>query len=102
MLTSTIFTLGLLTVVLSIVVASKFKAYSKDLAGQSNRLSTAISWQLAGEAVIGFGTLIFAAAAHFGWLDHWSIQVQSCLRLVMFLATSLTTVHLWQTLSKTE
>ncbi len=102
MLTSTIFTLGLLTVVLSIVVASKFKAYSKDLAGQSNRLSTAISWQLAGEAVIGFGTLVFATAAHFGWLDHWSIEVQSCLRLVMFLATSLTTVHLWQTLSKTE
>jgi hypothetical protein len=102
MVTSIIFTLGLLTVVLSIVVASKFKAYSRDLAGQSNRLSTAISWQLVGEAVIGFGTLIFATAAHFGWLDHWSIEVQSCLRLVMFLATSLTTLHLWQTLSKTE
>ena len=101
MITSIIFALGLITVVLSVLVARKFRRYSKDLDGHSHKLSKAISWQLVGEAVIGFGTLIFATAAHFGWLTHWSIEVQSSLRSVMFLATSVTTIHLWRTLGKT-
>jgi hypothetical protein len=102
MITSIIFALGLITVVLSVMVAGKFRKYSKDLDGHSNKLSSAISWQLVGEAVIGFGTLIFATAAHFEWLNDWSIETQSSLRFVMFLATSATTIHLWRTLSKGE
>jgi hypothetical protein len=87
--------MGLVTVILSLVVAHQFKGSSKGLEGRSKRLSTAIAWQLLGEATIGFGTLIFATAAHFGWLSGWSVELQSSLRFVMFLATSVTTIHLW-------
>lgn len=102
MLTSLIFILGLVTVVLSAVVATKFKGYSRDLDGHSHNLSKAISWQLVGEAIIGFGTLVFATAAHFGWLPNWPIEVQSALRFVMFVATSVTTLHLWRVVRHTS
>ena len=102
MITSIIFTLGMVTVILSAVVATKFRGYSKDLDGHSHNLSRAISWQLVGEGVIGFGTLVFAAAAHFGWLSHWSIETQSTLRFIMFAATSATTVHLWLTIRRND
>lgn len=95
--TLTIFVLGIITVVLSIVVAAAFYVTSGH---RSRKLTLALTWQLIGEAVIGLGTLIFATAAHFGWLDHWSEATQSSIRLVMFLATSLTTVHLFRTVHK--
>lgn len=100
MFTSVIFILGLITVILSILVALSFKTYSKSLDGHSKNVSKAISLQLAGEAVIGFGTLIFATAAHFGWLPHWSVEIQSTLRFIMFAATSVTTIHLWMTIHR--
>jgi hypothetical protein len=99
--TSVIFVMGLVTVILSAVVATKFKGYSKDLDGHSRNLSRAISWQLVGEGIIGFGTLIFATAAHFGWLSSWPVEVQSGLRFIMFAATSATTIHLWRVVRKT-
>jgi hypothetical protein len=100
--TSIIFALGMVTVILSAVVATKFRGYSKDLDGHSHNLSKAISWQLIGEGIIGFGTLIFASAAHFGWLAHWSVETQSLLRFIMFGATSATTVHLWLTIRRND
>lgn len=98
LITFIIFLLGLVTVVLSMVVSVKFNYYKKHLTGSARKLSSAVSWQLIGEAIIGLGTLIFATAAFFDVLKTWSIEAQSTLRLFMFLATSLTTVHLFKTL----
>lgn len=98
LLTFFIFLLGFITVVLSVIVSYKFSQYKNHLTGDARRLSKAIAWQLIGEAIIGFGTLIFATAAFFDVLSSWSIFVQSCLRFVMFLATSITTLHLLITL----
>lgn len=94
-LTFIIFAMGLATVILSVVVSLRFVKSSHTLEGQSKKLSKAIAWQLAGESVIGLGTLVFATGAHFGWLNNWPIEVQSTLRFVMFAATSFTTAHLW-------
>lgn len=91
--TLTIFILGIVTVVLSVVVAVVFYLTKSP---HSRRLTLALAWQLVGEAVIGLGTLIFATAAHFGWLSQWSEELQSSIRLMMFLATSLTTMHLFR------
>lgn len=98
MVTALIFTLGVMTVYLSVAVSIKFRQYRSQLEGNARNLSGAISWQLIGEAVIGFGTLVFSAAAHFGVLDSWSLWLQSAIRFSMFLATSMTTVHLMATL----
>jgi len=87
-----------MTVALSLIVAFKFTSYRKSLDGGAKRISDAIAWQLIGESIIGFGTLIFSAAAHFGVLQHWSLSFQSSLRFVMFLATAITTYHLLRTL----
>ena len=102
LITTLIFILGVITVVLSIVASCKFCEYKKRLEGSSKVLSNAISWQLAGEAVIGIGTLIFATAAHYEVLPSWPIELQSMLRFVMFTATSLTTLHLMLVLIKME
>ena len=93
MITTVKFVLGIITVSLSLIAAREFMK-SSEMGGRVGGLSSAISWQLWGESVIGAGTLIFATAAHFGWLPHWSIETQSLLRFAMFLATSLTTLHL--------
>ena len=94
MLTLTIILLGTLTVLLSLFAAKEFLRRADELSERAGSLSRAISWQLWGESVIGAGTLIFAAAAHFGFLDTWSPEFQNLLRLIMFSATSLTTLHL--------
>ena len=93
-ITNVIFILGITTVILSCIASKKFCSYRKKLDGDSGSLSNAISLTLLGEAIIGLGTLVFAAAAHFGVLPSWSIGLQSGLRFVMFLATSSTTIHL--------
>lgn len=93
--------MGTATVVLSIVVAYLFCQQARGLGrGDSWRLSNALSWQLCGEAIIGMGTLTFSFAAHKGWLNEWSIELQSALRFLMFLATSLTTLHLYITIKR--
>lgn len=89
--------MGAATVFLSVAVAVAFNGQSGNLKGDSRKLSTSIAWQLVGEAMIGFGTLIFAVAAHQGWLIGWSLELQSSLRFLMLLATSLTTLHLFRT-----
>lgn len=100
MLTITIIILGTLTVLLSLFAAREFMRTAGNIRVSASNLSVAISWQLWGESVIGAGTLIFAAAAHFGMLETWSIQAQNLLRLVMFFATSLTTLHLCMVIRK--
>jgi predicted membrane protein len=90
--------MGVMTVTLSVLVAFKFSRYRANLKGGALHLSSAISLQLIGEAIIGFGTLIFSLAAYLGVLDSWSLEIQSLLRFVMFLATSITTWHLLRTL----
>lgn len=96
LMTAIILILGLATVILSCVTARFF--YKHHVIRHSNsgsgRLANAIKWQLLGEAVIGFGTVIFAFAAHFGYLNDWSLMTQSTLRFIMFIATSVTTLHL--------
>jgi len=89
-----------MTVTLSVLVAFKFNRYKTNLQGGAFQLSGAISLQLIGEAVIGFGTLIFSLAAYLGVLDSWSIEIQSLLRFTMFFATSVTTWHLLRTLHR--
>ena len=86
--------LGGITVLLSIIVAAAFRNFTKR-GSISSRLAHGIKWQLAGEAVIGAGTLIFALLAHFELLNSLSTLDQSMIRLIMFIATSVTTIHLW-------
>ena len=100
LLTLSIFVMGLVTVVISLVVAYKFNYFKNHLEGKPKKLAKAVAWQLLGEAIIGLGTLIFASAAFFGVLSSWSVEIQSALRFVMFFATSVTTVHLMLTLKK--
>jgi hypothetical protein len=100
--TGIILILGLLTVGLSLTVAMKFYSYTKKLDGKSEKLSFSIFYQLIGEATIGFGTLLFAAAAHFDWLQEIGGPIQSTMRFIMFLAASATTWHLLRTLKKME
>lgn len=93
-LTGFIFLLGLLTLALSIYSCVKFNAFSSNLSSSASKLSHAIALQLAGEAILGFGTLLFATAEFFGWLSGWSYEFTSFLRFVMFFATAFTTMHL--------
>lgn len=101
-LTTFNFFLGIATVLLSSRVAYRFHSYQKRMVGRPKKISKAISWQLLGEAVIGFGTLVFATAAHYGWLQHWPEIVQSSIRFCMFFATSATTWHLLKRLKDIE
>ena len=98
--TCAIFFLGAVTVILSIIVSHKFTRYCTR--SHSSQLATAVAWQLAGEAVIGLGTLLFAGAAHLGALPDWPQWVQSWIRFIMFTATSTTTLHLFFTLKRIE
>ena len=98
-MTITIMFLGVSTVVLSCLVAVRFfKFYRTMRANATRKLSLSIAFQLVGEAIIGLGTLVFACAAHFGWLDSWSVGIQSLIRFLMFFATATTTYHLFVTL----
>lgn len=99
-LTLIIVLLGTATVVLSIFVAFKFRQHAQSMDGDGMRLSTALCFQLAGEAILGVGTLAFAVLAYLGMLPHVPIQVQSILRLIMFVASSFTTVHLYMVTSR--
>lgn len=101
-ITALIFALGVATVLLSGRVAARFYSYSKQCEKEPKKLSIAICLQLIGEAIIGFGTLAFAAAAHWGYLNGWSIEFQSAIRFAMFFATSVTTWHLCKVLGKIE
>ena len=96
LMTAIILALGFATVTLSCITAHYFYKHHvrRPSKSGSGRLANAIKWQLLGEAVIGFGTVVFAFAAHFGYLSDWSIMTQSTLRFIMFIATSVTTLHL--------
>ena len=101
MITFLIFCLGLITVYLSVIIAKKFHDKFKTFNDARNRgFSLALCAQLVGEAVMGLGTLTFAAAAHFGWLEGWSVEFQSTLRFIMFFATASTSIHLYRTIEK--
>jgi|GEM_PF-2825106 len=89
--------LGVATVLLSCWAAHKFHVIRNRRSKDSRRLSTAITLQLLGEAVIGMGTLAFSIAAATGWLHDWSDNLQSCIRFIMFFCTSSTTYHLLRT-----
>ena len=67
---------------------------------RSGDISEAITWQLSGEAFMGAITMLFAAAAYFEWLPHWSVEFQSFLRFCMFSVTAATTLHLVRTIHK--
>lgn len=99
-LTLMIVILGTATVVLSAWVAYKFKQHAKKLSKSSHKLTRALMWQLIGEALLGLGTLGFAVMAYLGMLPDVPVRVQSAMRLFMFAASSITTVHLYLTTSK--
>ena len=101
MTTTLIFLFGLFTVLLSLTVAIKFRNQSLNaVAEDSARLSSALAWQLVGEAVLGLGTLAFATAAHFEVLHNWSTELQSAVRGVMFTVAGATTLHLYLTINR--
>lgn len=110
LVTGAIFALGACTIVLSVIACIKFGKYTSHLRkpgrdavdNNAGRLTNAISWQLAGEAVIGAGTLMFAAAEFLGFLSKVSWGCTSLLRFVMFVATSATTLHLVRVIIRNE
>ena len=57
-------------------------------------------WQLIGEALLGVGTTVFAVLAYMNLLPHVSESVQSMIRVCMFSASSLTTIHLYLVTSR--
>ncbi len=99
-LTLIIVILGTSTVVLSVFVAAKFKQQASHLHGGSRKLSRALMWQLIGEACLGAGTLVFAALAYFHMLPTVPVAVQSAMRLFIFSASGLTTIHLYLTTTR--
>jgi len=100
-ITAAIYVLGLATVTLSLLVAFSFMRESTKINKLgAKRMTSALAWQLVGEAAIVAGALAFAYAAHTGALAEWSILKQSTLRLSMFLATSATTAHLYLTIRR--
>ena len=96
-MTLCIFILGAGTVILSMWAAVLFSRVKK---GKGSNLSSAITWQLSGEAFMGAVTMLFAAAAYFEWLPHWSVEFQSFLRFCMFAVTAATTLHLVRTIKQ--
>jgi len=101
-LTYMIVLLGAATVTLSVYVAVQFFAKHIKMRGDGRRLTGALVLMLAGEAVLGLGTLCFAIAAHTGHLPHIPVELQSVARLVMFAATSITTLHLFMVIMKLD
>ena len=100
--TALIVIMGAATVVLSIFVAYKFKQQSRTLGKASGKLSLALMFQLAGEACLGAGTLWFAVMAYLGQLPDVPIFVQSMVRVFIFSASSITTIHLYLVTTRLE
>ena len=99
-LTFMITLLGSATVVLSAYVAISFFIQNiKMRNGDGRRLTRALTWMVLGELVLGVGTLCFAVLAHTQHLPMIPVEVQSIARLIMFGATSLTTLHLFVVIS---
>ena len=94
-LTILIVFLGAATVGLSGFVAYKLFIQHSKMLGGGKKLTSALVYLLIGEACLGAGTLAFAVMAHTGHLPNVPIPIQSLLRLTMFLATALTTAHLY-------
>lgn len=99
-LTLLIVLLGTSTVVLSIFVAAKLKKQARHLHGGSKKFTKALMWQLIGEALLGAGTLAFAVLAYLNLLPAVPVVVQSAMRLFIFSASGLTTIHLYLTTTR--
>lgn len=100
MLTFAIICLGGATVILSLAVAWRFFELSAVVRPVSRPLAVALCCQLVGSAVIGSGCLAIAVAEQNGTISEWGGDLQSTLRLTMFMATAITTIHLSRTLTK--
>ena len=101
-LTYMIVILGAATVALSLYVAFSFLIKHGHMRGDSRRLTGALMLQLFGEAILGAGTLLFAIFAHTGHLPNIPIALQSSLRLLMFVATAATTIHLFVVIARLD
>jgi len=101
-ITLSIVIMGLATVILSVFVAYKFKQQAKHLTNGSGMLSTALMWQLIGEAALGAGTTAFAILAYKEALPDVPVMIQSAMRVFMFSASSLTTIHLFIVTARIE
>ena len=101
-LTLLIVLMGASTVVLSVHVAYKFRQQARQLDNGSKKLSKALMWQLVGEACLGAGTLWFAVMAYTGQLPEVPVFLQSMVRVFIFSASSLTTIHLYLTTTRLE
>ena len=99
-LTFLIVAMGVTTVSLSAFVAYEFHGHGSKMEGDGLRLTKALKYMLIGEFTLGLGTLAFAVAAHTGHLPLVPVWVQSTLRFTMFLATSVTTIHLWRVIDR--
>lgn len=93
---SAVIVLGLVTVVLALWVTRYFARAMPDKNQHSRHLSRALQFQLIGESIISAGTLLFAIATYIGVLEHWSIYFVSAIRVVMFVASGLTTMYLYR------
>lgn len=88
--------MGAATVALSGYVALRF--FIKHVTMRhtdGRRLTGALVFMLMGELVLGLGTLCFAIAAHTKHLPMIPVEAQSLARLIMFAATSISTLHLF-------
>ena len=103
MITSLILMIALLgsaTVALSAYVAISFFVKHITMRGDGRRLTRALTWMVLGELVLGVGTLCFAVLAHTGHLPMIPVEIQSIAILIMFGATSLSTLHLSMVISQ--
>jgi len=101
-LTLLIVLMGASTVSLSVFVAIKFKQQARRLSRESGKLSIALMFMLIGEACLGAGTLWFAVMAYLERLPDVPLFMQSMVRVFIFSASSLTTVHLYLVTKRLE
>jgi hypothetical protein len=101
-LTLLIVIFGTATVFLSVFVAFSFYKQSRNLHGDGSKLSKSLAFQLIGEAILGLGTTVFALLAYMELLPKVPLFIQSMIRLFLFSATALTTIHLYIVTTRME
>ena len=65
-------------------------------------LSGALTWQLAGEALVGLVTCVFAVSSYLHVWNVMSPELATLLRWVIFAASGVTSWHLYQTIKKIQ
>ncbi len=73
---------------------ARFRRYAFKLDGHARVLTSAISWQILGEAIFLTVSVIFSMAEMTGHMQEWSYALKFWIRFTMFMLTFITTHNL--------